>query len=123
VFRIACFIPAARWLGRYERGFVARDLGGRLAVGWMLIPQGLAFAQIVRAPPVQGLWSGVAAMIAYAQRLIDREPAVLVVGRSNVDHGEHDRRDEAAREQGPSQSQHGVAPGRKKGSHGTAPAM
>ena len=32
----------------------------------MLIPQGLAFAQIVRVPPVQGLWSGVAAMMAYA---------------------------------------------------------
>jgi MFS superfamily sulfate permease-like transporter len=32
----------------------------------MLIPQGLAFAQIVRVPAVQGLWSGVAAMVAYA---------------------------------------------------------
>jgi sulfate permease, SulP family len=66
VSRIACFIPAARWLGGYERRFVARDLGGGLAVGCMLIPQGLAFAQIVRVPPVQGLWSGVAAMMAYA---------------------------------------------------------
>jgi SulP family sulfate permease len=66
VSRIACFIPAAGWLGRYERRFVARDLGGGLAVGCMLIPQGLAFAQIVRVPPVQGLWSGVAAMMAYA---------------------------------------------------------
>ena len=64
--RTASFIPAARWLGRYERRFVARDLGGGLAVGCMLIPQGLAFAQIVRVPPVQGLWSGVAAMMAYA---------------------------------------------------------
>ena len=32
----------------------------------MLIPQGLAFAQIVRVPPVAGLWSGIAAMIGYA---------------------------------------------------------
>jgi SulP family sulfate permease len=32
----------------------------------MLIPQGLAFAQIVRVPPVVGLWSGIAGMIAYA---------------------------------------------------------
>jgi SulP family sulfate permease len=66
VSRIAFLIPATRWVGRYERRFVARDLGGGLAVGCMLIPQGLAFAQIVKVPPVQGLWSGVAAMMAYA---------------------------------------------------------
>src|SRR4051812_28161741 len=53
-------------MSRYERRFVARDLAGGLAVGSMLIPQGLAFAQIVKVPPVQGLWSGIAAMIAYA---------------------------------------------------------
>ena len=35
-------------------------------MGSMLIPQGLAFAQIVRVPPVAGLWSGIAAMIGYA---------------------------------------------------------
>jgi sulfate permease, SulP family len=64
--RMERFIPAVEWLRRYEREFVARDLAGGLAVGSMLIPQGLAFAQIVRVPPVAGLWSGVAAMIAYA---------------------------------------------------------
>ncbi len=63
---MARFVPAVRWLGRYERRFIARDLAGGLAVGSMLIPQGLAFAQIVQVPPVAGLWSGIAAMIAYA---------------------------------------------------------
>jgi SulP family sulfate permease len=60
------FFPAVRWLGHYRRGFVPRDLAAGLAVGSMLIPQGLAFAHIVQVPPVAGLWSGVAAMIAYA---------------------------------------------------------
>ena len=64
--RMESFIPAARWMSRYERRFIVRDLAGGLAVGSMLIPQGLAFAQIVKVPPVQGLWSGIAAMIAYA---------------------------------------------------------
>lgn len=63
---MARFVPAARWLGRYERRFLARDFAGGLAVGAMLIPQGLAFAQIVQVPPVAGLWSGIAAMMAYA---------------------------------------------------------
>jgi SulP family sulfate permease len=66
VSRVERFIPAVQWLRRYEPKFLARDLGGGVAVGCMLIPQGLAFATIVKVPPVQGLWSGVAAMIAYA---------------------------------------------------------
>src|SRR6187402_2581386 len=65
VRRIERFVPATRWLRRYERGALTRDLAGGLAVGSMLIPQGLAFAQIVRVPPVAGLWSGIAAMIGY----------------------------------------------------------
>src|SRR3954468_2864363 len=64
--RMERFIPAVRWLPSYEPKFMARDLAGGLAVGSMLIPQGLAFAQIIQVPPVAGLWSGIAAMIAYA---------------------------------------------------------
>jgi SulP family sulfate permease len=60
------FIPAVRWFRRYQRAFILRDLAGGLAVGSMLIPQGLAFAHIVGVPAVAGLWSGIAAMIAYA---------------------------------------------------------
>jgi SulP family sulfate permease len=63
---IARFMPAARWLRRYERADLTRDLAGGVAVGSMLIPQGLAFAQIVRVPPAAGLWSGIAAMVGYA---------------------------------------------------------
>ncbi len=50
----------------YERRFVAGDLAGGLAVSSILIPQGLAFAQIIHVPPVAGLWSGIAGTIAYA---------------------------------------------------------
>jgi hypothetical protein len=52
---IARFIPAVRGLRRSERAFVPRRVAGGLAVGFMLIPQGLAFAQIVHAPLVAGL--------------------------------------------------------------------
>jgi SulP family sulfate permease len=59
-------IRVAGWLRGYERRFVVSDLAGGLAVGAVLIPQGLAFAQIVQVPPLVGLWSGITAMIAYA---------------------------------------------------------
>lgn len=64
--RMERFVPATRWLRRYEPRFIPRDLGAGLAVGAMLIPQGLAFAQIIDVPPVAGLWTGIAAMIGYA---------------------------------------------------------
>ena len=32
--RMERFVPAARWLGRYERRFMARDLAAGLAVGF-----------------------------------------------------------------------------------------
>jgi SulP family sulfate permease len=60
------FAPGLGWMRRYERGFITRDLAGGLAVGSMLISQGLAFAQIMQVPPAAGLWSGIAAMTAYA---------------------------------------------------------
>lgn len=64
--RVERFIPAWAWLRGYERKSLGWDFAAGLAVGSMLIPQGLAFAQIVRVPPVTGLWSGIAAMLAYA---------------------------------------------------------
>ena len=53
-------------VGRFERRFLVRDLAGGLVASSMLIPQGLAFAQLIQVPPVARLWSGVAAMIACA---------------------------------------------------------
>ncbi len=63
---LARFVPALRWMLRYDRKWIPRDLAAGLAVGSMLIPQGLAFAQLVHVPPVAGLWSGIAAMVVYA---------------------------------------------------------
>ena len=63
---MARLLPGTAWIRRYERRFIARDIASGLAVGSMLVPQGLAFAQLVQVPPVVGLWSGVTAMVAYA---------------------------------------------------------
>jgi SulP family sulfate permease len=66
VRRIERILPAAEWLRAYELRSLPRDLAAGVAVGAMLIPQGLAFARIMGVPPVTGLWSGIAAMIGYA---------------------------------------------------------
>ncbi|WP_233583414.1 SulP family inorganic anion transporter [Corallococcus sp. CA053C] len=63
---VARGVPGLRLARGYSRqGFVA-DLLSALTVGAMLIPQGLAYAQIVGVRPAAGLYAGVAGMLAYA---------------------------------------------------------
>ena len=63
---IARYVPIAQWLPRYERGFLARDLLGGLAVWAVLVPQAVAYAALAGAPPQAGLFAALAAGIAYA---------------------------------------------------------
>jgi SulP family sulfate permease len=50
----------------YPRRWFRPDLLSALTIGAMLVPQGLAYAQIVGVRPVAGLYAGAAAMLAYA---------------------------------------------------------
>ena len=63
---LARFVPITQWLPRYERGFLARDLLGGLAVWAVLVPQAVAYAALAGAPPEAGLFAALAAGIAYA---------------------------------------------------------
>lgn len=60
------FLPGVEQARTYERRWLRADVLAALTVGAMLIPQGLAYAQIVGVRPVAGLYAGVFAMLAYA---------------------------------------------------------
>ncbi|MFP2929693.1 SulP family inorganic anion transporter [Pyxidicoccus sp. 3LG] len=60
------FVPGLRLLDGYSRRWLRPDLLSALTIGAMLVPQGMAYAQIVGVRPVAGLYAGAAAMIAYA---------------------------------------------------------
>ncbi|MBN8226053.1 sulfate permease [Corallococcus macrosporus] len=59
-------LPGVEQARTYERRWLRADVLAALTVGAMLIPQGLAYAQIVGVRPVAGLYAGVFAMLAYA---------------------------------------------------------
>lgn len=59
-------LPGAEQALTYRREWLRADALAALTVGAMLIPQGLAYAQIVGVRPVAGLYAGVFAMLAYA---------------------------------------------------------
>ncbi|WP_342394476.1 SulP family inorganic anion transporter [Myxococcus fulvus] len=60
------YVPGLGWMSTYSRAWLRPDLLSALTIGAMLVPQGLAYAQIVGVRPVTGLYAGVAAMLAYA---------------------------------------------------------
>jgi len=59
-------IPVVRTVRGYERGFFRFDLTAGLVLAAMLIPQGMAYAELTGLPAVTGIYTTVAALIAYA---------------------------------------------------------
>ncbi|NEW80306.1 MAG: sodium-independent anion transporter, partial [Gelidibacter sp.] len=60
------FIPILDWLPNYKKEFFKNDLGAGIAVGIMLIPQGIAYAMIAGLPPIYGLYTAMIPQIVYA---------------------------------------------------------
>lgn len=59
--------PGLRYLStRYPRQWVRKDVVAGVAVAAYMVPQVLAYSAIVNVPPVAGLWSALAAIVAYA---------------------------------------------------------
>ncbi|MCP3137532.1 SulP family inorganic anion transporter [Pyxidicoccus xibeiensis] len=59
-------VPGLQQFRGYQRQWFQADLLSALTIGAMLLPQGLAYAQIVGVRPAAGLYAGVAGMLAYA---------------------------------------------------------
>jgi len=78
------FIPILDWLPNYKREFFKNDLGAGLAVGIMLIPQGIAYAMIAGLPPIYGLYTAMIPQIVYAIFGTSRQLAVGPVAMDSL---------------------------------------
>lgn len=59
-------LSPAPWLRRYRRADLGSDLIAGLTVAVMLVPQGMAYAQLAGMPPVAGLIASTLPIVAYA---------------------------------------------------------
>src|SRR5512145_2481724 len=59
-------IPGLRALGAYERGWLPKDLVAGLVLTALLVPQGMAYAQLAGLPPITGLYTSILCLIGYA---------------------------------------------------------
>jgi uncharacterized membrane protein YgcG len=65
--RLPQYIPSLYWIPRYPwREYLAADLIAGLAVGIMVIPQGLAYAGLAGLDPIYGLYTAFVPVIMYA---------------------------------------------------------
>jgi SulP family sulfate permease len=60
------YVPITRWLPRYERSFLRPDLLAALVVWAVIVPQAVAYAALVGAPPEAGLFAALGAGVLYA---------------------------------------------------------
>lgn len=60
------WVPALDWVPRYERRWLPRDVVAGLVLVTLLVPQGMAYAQLAGLPPITGLYTTVLCLLGYA---------------------------------------------------------
>ena len=59
-------VPGVRVLGTYERVWLAKDVVAGLVLTALLVPQGMAYAELAGLPPITGLYTSILCLTAYA---------------------------------------------------------
>ena len=76
--------PIFNWLPNYQKGHLNGDVFAGMAVGVMLIPQGMAYAMIAGLPPVYGLYTAIFPQLIYAILGTSRQLAVGPVAMDSL---------------------------------------
>jgi high affinity sulfate transporter 1 len=64
--RIEKWLPGVRALRNYQRSWLPRDLVAGLVLCTLLVPQGMAYAELAGLPAITGLYTTVVCLVAYA---------------------------------------------------------
>lgn len=58
--------PGLSVLRSYQRGWLAKDVVAGLVLSALLVPQGMAYAELAGLPPVTGLYTSILCLVGYA---------------------------------------------------------
>jgi high affinity sulfate transporter 1 len=70
-------MPILDWLPRYQRAWLRDDVAAGLGLTALLVPQGMAYAQLAGLRPITGLYTSIMCLVAYA---VFGPSRVLVLG-------------------------------------------
>lgn len=71
------WVPGYRMVRNYQRGWLRFDLVAGVVLAAILVPQGMAYAELAGLPPVTGLYTTIACLVGYA---VFGPSRVLVLG-------------------------------------------
>src|SRR4249920_294282 len=71
------WVPGIRVARTYQRGWISRDVIAGIVLVTLLVPQGMAYAELAGLPAITGLYTTVVCLVAYA--FVGPSP-VLVLG-------------------------------------------
>ena len=60
------YVPGVASLRAYERSWLRSDIVAGIVLAAILVPQGMAYAELAGLPPVNGLYTTIACLIGYA---------------------------------------------------------
>ena len=75
--RWQAYVPGLGLVRSYRRAWLGRDLVAGLVLSALLVPQGMAYAELAGLPPVTGLYTSILCLIGYA---VFGPSRVLVLG-------------------------------------------
>jgi high affinity sulfate transporter 1 len=75
--RITAYVPGLTAIRAYERGWLPKDVVAGLVLSALLVPQGMAYAQLAGLPPITGLYTSILCLLGYA---VFGPSRVLVLG-------------------------------------------
>ncbi len=75
--RLERWVPGVRVARTYERRWLRADIVAGIVLAAILVPQGMAYAELAGLPPVTGLYTTIACLVGYA---IFGPSRVLVLG-------------------------------------------
>jgi high affinity sulfate transporter 1 len=58
--------PGLRLLSSYQRSWLSKDLVAGLVLTALLVPQGMAYAELAGLPPITGLYTSILCLVGYA---------------------------------------------------------
>jgi high affinity sulfate transporter 1 len=64
--KLARAVPGVRMLADYRGGWLRRDVVAGLVLTALLVPQGMAYAQLAGLPPITGLYTTILCLVGYA---------------------------------------------------------
>src|SRR3954466_1354389 len=74
---MALGVPGVRLITTYRRRWLGKDLVARGVLTSLLVPQGMAYAQLAGLPPITGLYTSILCLLGYA---VVGPSRVLVLG-------------------------------------------